>query len=301
MAPSPSGPADPQFEREKWEKDVELREREIEIKQQEVLVKNREATVKEREQRLKGRELRIKLLEYKRSRLTNPLVLAILGASIAGTFTAVGAGIAAWTQIQNESTRVAAQQEIERSKTDSQLILEMIKTNNDTRTAKANLEFVIGAGLIADEKRRGEITKFLKGPQQPPSLPAATSERSNPYVRLATVRCIIPKDADLRMLVLAMQAQLGKLPTVNLKAGVYANQSASITADVFSTDGSIIGAVLIGISKSENRGLVSQTVSALTERASDNEIRNSLIGIATETRKALEGAVGGTVADCFGP
>jgi hypothetical protein len=76
MARSPSGAVDADFERQKWEKDVEFRRQELSIKQHEVEVKDREATTKERDQQLKNRELRVKVLELKRSRFSNPLVSA---------------------------------------------------------------------------------------------------------------------------------------------------------------------------------------------------------------------------------
>ena len=86
MARTPSGAVGADFERQKWAKDIEFRQQELSIKQHEV-VKDREAATKEREQQLKNRELRVKVLELKRSRFSNPLVLAIRTTPASGVDT----------------------------------------------------------------------------------------------------------------------------------------------------------------------------------------------------------------------
>src|SRR5213075_3425345 len=59
----PSQPVDKEFEREKWQKEVQLREREIAVKESEARIKNLEAAIKDREQELKARELQLKVIE----------------------------------------------------------------------------------------------------------------------------------------------------------------------------------------------------------------------------------------------
>ena len=69
------------FEREKWqaEHDFELRKWDAES-----ALKNREMALKERDQTLREEEVVIKKREVQLSRWTNPLAIAIFGASLAG-------------------------------------------------------------------------------------------------------------------------------------------------------------------------------------------------------------------------
>lgn len=298
MSRSPSGAADVEFERRRWEKEVEFRERELAIKQQEAAVKDREAATKEREQRLKNRELRLKVIEFKRSRVMNPLFLAILGATIAGTFTAIGAGIAAWTQIRNESTRALAQQDIERAKADSQLILEMIKTNSDTKAARANLEFAIGAGLITDTNRRAEIQKFLKGPQQPPSLPASAPAPPASQ-RYLGVSCTLPRTTDIQKLVATVEAELKKNDAVRKVQTSVDTDSAKLAAEIAIIAGSLtVGKITVSIRRTPAEVLLTNLVEIMGSFfVSLVPVPNST-SAAKETTEMLEKAVGAGNANC---
>jgi hypothetical protein len=86
-----SNKADEAFEREKWESDLRLREREL--------------ALKESEHKLKALELRIKRKDERGSRWTNPLVLAVLAATLAAAGNAVVAYINGVEQRSLENSR----------------------------------------------------------------------------------------------------------------------------------------------------------------------------------------------------
>ncbi|QRM55331.1 M15 family metallopeptidase [Sinorhizobium sp. BG8] len=123
----------------------------------------------QREHKLKERELSLKELDADRTRRvagwTNPIVLAIATAALAATGNAL-------------VTYVSARQQraLEESKAEAARILEMIKTD-DTEKAKANLAFLVEAGLISSTDVREKISNFIatRGADELPSLPAATS------------------------------------------------------------------------------------------------------------------------------
>lgn len=132
----------PDFEREKWQAELELRRRELDIK--------------EREQTRLA-------LEAKRSRWWNPLFIAIVGATIA----AAGSVFVSWVN-------GVASQQAEAVKGESARILEAIKAT-DTEKAKGNLRFMVAAGLIS-EPIASKIQEYLT--EQPagqgPVLPSAS-------------------------------------------------------------------------------------------------------------------------------
>ena len=68
--------------------------------------------------------------------------------------------------------RPLAQQEIEQFKANSTLILEMIKTNNDTDKAKANLKFVVGTHLLC--QWRSNFRPLWRRDFRPPLLALKT-------------------------------------------------------------------------------------------------------------------------------
>jgi hypothetical protein len=113
------------------------------------------------------------------------LVLAVLGAALAGVF---NAGVAWWNDKQQqelESARASATRELEgqkdkrnaaleADKAEAGRILEMIKTA-DTEKAAANLRFLVDTGLASD--RDGRIKNYLdrRKPGEGPVLPSASS------------------------------------------------------------------------------------------------------------------------------
>jgi len=154
------------FEREKWQADLRLRERELSLREREEILKS---------------------LELRRSRWTNPLVLAVLAATLAATGNAVVAFINGVEQRELERTRADAQLALERHKDDSlqaieeakaeaTRILEVIKTN-DVEKARNNLDFLNQAGLITNPKRRAELQAYLSKlkPGEGPALPSSTA------------------------------------------------------------------------------------------------------------------------------
>src|SRR5947209_4746615 len=126
---------DPEFEREKWDDEKKFRDREI--------------VVKEREQATQAAELELKQNEQKSFGWRNPLVIAILAATIAAL------GNAAVTVVNG-----ILQRTLEDDKSEQARILEMIKTG-DADKAASNLDFLLKAGLIDDKKRRSRLTTFL--------------------------------------------------------------------------------------------------------------------------------------------
>jgi hypothetical protein len=210
-------------ELEKWTKEVELREREIAVKEFEAEIKKREAV-------LKNRELQLKVFELKRSRLTNPLFLAIVGAIVAGAGTAIGAGIAAWAQIRLEQTKSIAQQDIERFKADSTLVLEVIKTNNDTEKARANLKFLLGTGLITDKTRRDELATYLQGAGPVATLPAAVPRVDSS--QNVGVTCRMPLTADIPKVSAEIEKEWRANPNFSNIAVTVGPNSATITAEM---------------------------------------------------------------------
>jgi hypothetical protein len=181
---SPDGP-DADFERRCREADLRLRERETTLKEQNSA----------QEWALKGRELDAKATDQRWARWTNPLVLAVFAAALA----ALGnAGLTYFNgeeqrkleltrsneQIKLEREKVQGQQFIEETKAETARILEVIKTA-DPEKAAANLEFLLKAGLITDEKRKAALKTFLdqrqpgEGPNIPPAGAAIPSNRPN--------------------------------------------------------------------------------------------------------------------------
>jgi len=179
--------SDSAFDREKWEADVRLREREI--------------AVKEHEQDTNKLDVQAKLEELRRSRWTNPLVLAVLAATFAAAGNAAVALIngvlqrsleesRATAQVELESKKALAEQKIEEAKAEAARILEVIKTNNPD-TAAVNLSFLLETGLIVNQERRASLAAFLKSraPGQGPALPAR--EENSPRRGPLTYKCPI--------------------------------------------------------------------------------------------------------------
>src|ERR1700730_15834259 len=120
--------------------------------------------LRERELNLKARELDLKASEVNQGKWRSPLTLGIAAALLAG-FSSVGV-----TYLQNK-----ANQEIARSKAQSDLILESIKTADPT-TGKKNLLFFIKAVLIDDPT--GKITELINADLYPSLPPDVARERA---------------------------------------------------------------------------------------------------------------------------
>src|SRR6266481_3497729 len=96
---------------------------------------NRELVLKEQDQYLRGREIERQEEELRRARWTNPLVLAILAAAIAG-FTNAGVSFMNNAhQLHLEKFKANQTYTLERSKEEATRILEMIKVSGTEKTA----------------------------------------------------------------------------------------------------------------------------------------------------------------------
>jgi len=134
-----SGAVPPDLDYEKWQAEMELRRREV--------------SVREREQdRLDA--------ESKRARWLNPLIIAIVGATITG----VSSVAVSWWNGKNDH-------EMEAFKAESARILEMIHVT-DLKKMRENLAFLAGSGLISKETA-DKIRTYLASlpPKQGPLLP----------------------------------------------------------------------------------------------------------------------------------
>jgi hypothetical protein len=141
---------------------------------------NLEAELRRRDQQNRDAEIALKQSDQLRSRWTNPLVVAILAAALAGASNALVAAVNSYFQRDLEERRSKAQLDLEERKSDGQIslekskaesgrILEMIKTG-DPAKASNNLRFLIESGLVADKDLTEKVAGFLaKG--QAPSLP----------------------------------------------------------------------------------------------------------------------------------
>jgi hypothetical protein len=150
------------FEQQKWLDEIRLREKEIEIKAKEAGARSKEAENT-------SAQVAFTRDEARRNRWTNPLVVAVFAAAIAGAGNAIVA-------LLNGN----AQRETEEIKDDQGLILEAIKANSDPDKAAANLRFLVDTALISNSKRRAEIQTYLKNrkPGEGPALPSASGVAS---------------------------------------------------------------------------------------------------------------------------
>ena len=144
-------PIEMNLEQAKWQAELELRKRELELK--------------EREQDNRDAEIEIRRKEQAVSKWLNPLTVAVLAAAVAGAGNAVVAFV-----------NGNLQREVERSKAESNRILEMIKTD-DTEKAASNLEFLLESGLLTEPTLISKLSRFLKQrtPCSGQSLPSSNA------------------------------------------------------------------------------------------------------------------------------
>jgi hypothetical protein len=120
------------FEREKWLGDYELRRREIEIKER----------------------------DQSRSRWSNPIVLAVLAAALAGLGNAAVTWLNGIEQRSLEAEKAEQARNTEETKAEAARILEVIKVG-DADKAAGNLRFLVDTGLIASADRARSIQTFV--------------------------------------------------------------------------------------------------------------------------------------------
>lgn len=150
--------------------------------------RDRENDLKEKEQALRTQEVNLKALEVQRSRWTNPLVIAIFSAALAGVITAGLNWLNNKSQykleaakstdtIALEDRRSGATLALERSKAESGRILEMLKGPDSDKVAE-NLDFLIDTGLVTDTTLIPKIKSYLE--HRKPGTGPLPSQRSLP-------------------------------------------------------------------------------------------------------------------------
>jgi hypothetical protein len=149
------------------EADVGAEPSHVERWQRESAFREREVTVKEREQSLKAQELELRRKEQTNSGWRNPLVVAIIAASVAALGNAAVA-----------LTNGILQRQLEDEKAEQARVLEMIKTGSADKAAE-NLAFLINIGLVTKKVHVEKLAAFLKQRQngEGPVLPAADGTR----------------------------------------------------------------------------------------------------------------------------
>jgi hypothetical protein len=150
------------FEQEKWRTEVDFRRRELELK--------------ERGQTNQDADIELKRKDQASSAWRNPLIVAIFAAAVAAAGNSIVTGINGNLQRDLETKKYDSELQLERSKSESNRILEMIKTGN-TEIAAANLEFLLKSGLVTDSTLISKLSEYLQQrvPGSGPSLPSPTS------------------------------------------------------------------------------------------------------------------------------
>jgi hypothetical protein len=173
------------FEREKWQAAHDLERKKFEAENK---ARDRENDLKVKEQELRTREVDLKTVEVERSRLTNPLVIAIFSAAIAGLINAGLNWLNNNSQYQLEATKSTdtialedrksrATLALERSKAESSRILEMLKAPDSDKVAE-NLNFLIDTGLVTDTTLIPKIRSYLE--HRKPGTGPLLSQRAIP-------------------------------------------------------------------------------------------------------------------------
>lgn len=149
VPPKVGSSADLAFEREKWLKECEFREKELALQDREVSVREHELVIKKN--------------ESKRWFLANPLILAVVAASVA-----------AFANVYVAFRNASAQRVLERSQAESARIVTAISGNTDAASDK--LRFLLDTKLITDPEKRKSIleyidTKVVTTPATPPPPP----------------------------------------------------------------------------------------------------------------------------------
>src|SRR5262245_32470560 len=151
-----------EFEREKWRSEMNLRGRELDLK--------------ELEQATRDAEIDLKRKEQASSKWRSPLIVAILAAAVAAAGNAVVTYVNGRLQRDMDARRHDAEIQLEKNKSESDRILEMIKTG-DPEKAAGNLEFLVKSGLVTNPELPARLKDFLENrtPGSGPSLPSPSS------------------------------------------------------------------------------------------------------------------------------
>jgi hypothetical protein len=169
-----------------------------------------EQSFKKEELGLRSRELEIREAESYRARWTNPLVIAILSAAVAGVGNVAATLYSSSQQRDADERKAAEARNVESEKAEASLILEFIKTQTPEK-ASDNLKFLVDTKLITNKARRDDMSAYLntrregRGVNVPPA-PAnlGTNSRRSCIVegeRLSAVAAAIDKITELRRFV----------------------------------------------------------------------------------------------------
>lgn len=109
---------------------------------------------------IQERELQAKIDEAKRSRLTNPLSLAIIGAFIAGLASITAQFVTGHNQIVSDQKKHGQEMETEKFKAEAGRILEAIRPGDPDKAA-CNLSFFLGLGLVESPDMRMKLGWWL--------------------------------------------------------------------------------------------------------------------------------------------
>lgn len=229
----------------------------------------------------RAEELDLRKKESDRSRWSNPLVIGIFAAAIAG----VGNAFVAWynsgeqsrlERERAESSRALSKQQaadtlkLEQEKAETARILEVIKTNDPDKAA-TNLQFLIDASLISDAETRTKIGSYLKDrkpgggaslpgasgaslvnncPYIVPNPEAAEYKENNQYALFVFYRS--SRAADCQALVKGLAAegfQANAIPTTFEEAGQYADNGVALVQPNNSDKGKKIASKVEGTTR----------------------------------------------------
>lgn len=136
-----------------------------EFRSQDDAARTRELDLREREVAAKEREVAAKEAEIRRSRLANPLFLAL----VAATLGVIGNTYVAYKNNQNS-------EHVERLREQSTLLVDVVRTDDPKQSCK-NLIFLVGLGLL-DDSNQTILSQCGDEPKGPVTLPLASTPTS---------------------------------------------------------------------------------------------------------------------------
>ncbi len=134
------------FEQQKWRDELALRQQEIDLKRL--------------GQKSQEDEIKLKREELDRSRWSSPLVVAILGATLAGGLNLIVNVLSASDQRRLDDGRARATADLEKEKAEAARILEVVKTGDPDKAAD-NLKVLLDTYLITDKDTRVHLQTYL--------------------------------------------------------------------------------------------------------------------------------------------
>jgi hypothetical protein len=134
------------FEQQKWRDEVVLRQQELEIKRL--------------DQKAQEEEIKLKREELNNSRWSSPLIVAILGATLAGGLNLYLNHLNASDQLYLEDSRAKTTEALEKEKAEAARILEVVKTGDPDKAAE-NLKVLLDTYLISDKDTRTHLQTYL--------------------------------------------------------------------------------------------------------------------------------------------